>query len=450
MEDEYKNLSRECLERELKKYKDIVTMFTNTVLGGIARMSLTDMRIINATEGYYRMTGYSQEESLAPPFSNCGLNLVVPEDMKYIEDALRGLVCENKSIHIDYRILKKDGSVVWNSAFCAGVQENEEEQYIDVFFLDITQEREQKRQNLLNEERFRIISEQTKDVIFEWEIGPDHLHYSSVYEKVYGPIAPPRSMKELLAGNLYHAEDKEMVERIINDLRTTLPYAEFKARRRSADGTYFWALHRVTVIRDGNSKPSHVVGIISNVTDFVENALDLQHKAEHDQLTGLLNRAVAQTLIEQRLTQSSADEHHAFIQFDIDRFKQINDFMGHIAGDWALQKISRTMRALFRNEDILVRMGGDEFAIFLSGFDNRSVLNKRLDDFLQHICCDFKFEEKIYPLSISIGVALYPYDGATFQALYEKADVALYRAKRSGGSHFEFFSKPSCENEPEL
>lgn len=441
MENTYKNLSREHLECELKKYMDIVEMFENTVLGGVARMSFPDMHIINATEGYYCMTGYSREESLLPPFSGCGINLVVPEDAKVIEGAMKLLVNEHKSIRIDYRIRKKDGTIVWNSAFCSGLQGGAQDPHIDVFFLDITQEREQQRQNLLNEERFRIISEQTKDVVFEWEIETDRLQYSAVFEKAYGLATPPKTTKELLAGELLYEEDKPIIKQIVEDIRAGLPCAEFKVRLRAADGSYYWALHRVAVIPDENSKPSHVVGIISNVTEFVENALNLKHKAEHDPLTGLLNRGVAQKFIEQKLEQTEEKSDYAFIQFDIDRFKQINDFMGHAAGDLALQRIACQMQELFRSDDILVRMGGDEFAIFLDKCGSRKSLSKRLEQLLQTVCCDFKYEEKIYPFSISIGVALYPEDGLTFQELYGNADVALYRAKRCGGNQVEFFTQ---------
>lgn len=442
MKSEYKDLSREDLILELKNYKEIVEMFANTVLGGVARMSLKNMQIINGTDGYYRMTGYTKEESLDPPFSNCGMNLVVPEDLQYVQSSIEKLIRDNEDIHIDYRIQKKDGSIVWNSAFCTGVQEDDNDMYIDVFFLDITREREQKKLNLLNEERFRIISEQTKDVVFEWDMENDRLHYSPVYAKVFGPTPPARSTKELLERDLFYEDDKPMVKQVIEDLCAgTLPSAEFKARLRAADGNYFWSLQRTTVIRNENSEPSHVIGIISNVTDFVENALDLQHKAEHDSLTGLLNRAVSQRFIEQILIQSDKKVHHAFVQFDIDRFKQINDFMGHVAGDLALQEIARQMRKLFRDDDILVRMGGDEFVIFLTKFGSKKGLIKRLEQFVQSIRGDFKFEEKIYPLAISIGVAIYPNDGTSFQSLYENADVALYRAKRSGGNKVEFFSQ---------
>lgn len=440
MKSEYEMWSHEYLVAELEKYKEIVDMFTNTVLGGVARMSLEDMHIMNATEGYYRMTGYSKEESLKPPFCNCGLNLVVPEDSKYIDDAVREILHENKQIHIEYRIRKKDGSIVWNSAICTGIQENEQGKFIDVFFMDITQEREKQRKNLLNEQRFRIISEQTKDIIFEWDMETDRIHYSTVFEKVFGSV-PPRTTSELLEGDLIYEEDKPAVKKVIEEMGEAIPYAEFKVRLKSLDGHYFWALHRATVIRDENSRPSHVVGIISNVTDFVENALDLQHKAEHDQLTGLLNRAVAQRLIEQFLEQSQEQVYHAFAQFDVDRFKQINDFMGHAAGDLALQNIARQMRQTFRNEDILVRMGGDEFAIFLTNFTSQEGIQKRLDQFLQSVCEEFQYEGKIYPLSVSIGVALFPNDGTIFQELYENADVALYQAKRGGGNSVEFFHR---------
>lgn len=442
MENEYKNWSRERIEKELMEYKSIVEMLENTVQGGIARMSVKNMHIINASEGYYRMTGYSREESLSPPFLNCGLNLVVPSDMKVIENAIEALLNTHEAVHIDYRIRKKDGRIVWNSAFCSGIQGEESDPYIDVFFLDITQEREQRNQNLLNEERFRIISEHTKDVVFEWEIKPDRMNYSSVFEKVYG-VKPPASTKELMQTDLFYNADKPIVEKAMEDLRSgLLTSLEFKVRLKGADGSYYWALHRATMVQDENSEPSHVIGIISNITEFVENALDLQHQAEHDALTGLLNRAAAQRLIECSLASAKEHTHHAFVQFDIDRFKQINDFMGHAAGDFALRKIARQMQEMFRSDDVLARMGGDEFAIFLINCGNRKNLEKKLDLFRQNIYCDFTFDEKIYPLSVSIGVACYPEDGDTFQKLYENADLALYRAKRIGGNQLIFFSEP--------
>lgn len=442
MKESYEHMTRGELEAELREQKHIVDMFSTVVLGGIAKMSLEDMSIIEATEGYYKMTGYTKEESLLPPFSNCGMNLLVPQDVGGVQNAIEALLCEGNPICVDYRIKKKDGTTAWNTAYCTEVEEDEQgKKSIVAFFLDTTQEKEKEKQNFLNEERFRIISEQTRDIIFDWDIEKDNIHYSPVYEKVFGTPPPPSlSTKELLGGEMIYEEDKPVIEKMIEDIRMGVPYAECTVRLRAKDGAYFWALHRVTAINeDGNARPSDVVGIVSDIDHLMKNTLDLQHKAAHDQLTGLLHRTEAKELIETVL-KTNADKKHAFIEFDIDRFKQINDFMGHAAGDFALQKISSQMRELFRGEDILVRMGGDEFGIFLADPGSRENVAKKVKQFRQAVYCDLKFEEKIYPLSVSIGIAMYPEDGETFQTLYEHADRALYQAKHGGGNKSEFFS----------
>ncbi len=444
MEKSYKHLTREELEAMLREQEHIVEMFSTAVLGGIAKISLEDMSIIEATEGYYRMTGYTKKESLLPPFSNCGMNIVLPQDIGHIQSAIEKLLRENQPVCADYRIRKKDGSIVWNTAYCTEVEETAQGKNITAFFIDTTQEKEKEKQNFLNEERFRIISEQTKDVIFDWNIDEDEVHYSPVYEKMFG-TQPPSSVstKDLLTGEMIYEEDKPIIAKMIEDTRSGVPYIECTARLRAADGTYFWAKHRVTTITgvDGSAS-KHVVGIISDIDDIMKNTLDLQHKAAHDQLTGLLYRTEAKTLIEQVLKKHE-DQKHAFIEFDIDLFKQINDFLGHAAGDFALQKIASQMRELFRKEDILVRMGGDEFSVFLVNPGSRDNVAKKAKQFRQAVSCDLKFEEKIYPLSVSIGIAMYPEDGQTFQKLYEHADRALYQAKHSGGNKCEFFSKSS-------
>ena len=577
MVQDFSHLSREAVESELKKNKEIVNMFSHTVLGGIARMSLENMEIISATEGYYCMTGYTEEESHFPPFLNSGMNLVLPEDMPGVQAAVEKLIRENQSIRIDYRIRRKDGSIAWNTACCPCVDTTEKGQFIDVFFLDstkekstelqlrsllnnmtsglvrvridtgihvlyannefyrqvgytpleffaaplagdylsivhpedrdnvlakakgyvtsdknrhsmkfriirkngeigwirtyasrlyeelqgenilqcimtdITGEREQEKQNLLNEERFRIISEQTRDVVFDWDIGNDSIHYSSVFEKMFGFPAPPSiSTKELLKGEIFYGEDKPVIEKMIEDMCMALPYVECRARMKGKDGNYFWTLHRATTIYDEDCKSIHIVGVISDINDLMKDNLDLQHKAAHDPLTGLLNRVAGRNLIEQALRESNSKSSHAFIQFDIDRFKQINDFMGHAAGDFALQKIALQMREMFRSEDILIRMGGDEFGVFLINTAYSEKMTKKLKQFLQVIYCDFKFEEKIYPLSVSMGAAIYPQDGKTFQELYEHADFALYQAKRAGGNRLEFFSTPGKSSRTRL
>ena len=559
----------DSLEEQLKQCKEIVTMFSNTIIGGVAKISIKDMSIITATDGYYQLTGYSRAESLLPPFSNCGMNLVIKEDLEELQDKVNYLITENKPIKVDYRIRKKDGSIAWNSGLCSSVQSNEDGQYIEVFFLDttqdknneiqlislidnltsglirmkfnskieilyannefyrqigytydefnsitlnndfslivyeedlayikaeikefiishknrktmsyrivtknnqikwikmqisrlyeeienelifqciltdITKDKEKEKQILLNEEKFRIISEQTRDIIFDWNIHTDEITYSPVYQKVFGS-PPPKSMTslKLLKSDIIHNDDKEILKTMIQDIKYNVPYSDCRIRLRKGDGTFFWALHRATAIREDENSPEadYVIGIVSDVNDLMEDTINLKIKAEHDDLTGLLNRATGQTIIENILTYSKSNTSHVFIQFDIDKFKQINDFMGHAAGDLALKLISSQIKEIFKKTDVLIRMGGDEFAVFIKDIHNINTIHKRIETLRDTIFSDFQFEEKIYPLSISIGAAFWPQDGSTFDELYKNADIAMYQAKRNGGNKYVIFN----------
>lgn len=107
---------------ELKKAQKELDMLSETVLGGTARLSVDDeFRIITATDGYYRMTGYTEAESQSPPFCGKGMNLVVPQDRPIVTEALQKLLVTNEPATVTYRIQKKDESIAWNTAYCARV-----------------------------------------------------------------------------------------------------------------------------------------------------------------------------------------------------------------------------------------------------------------------------------------------------------------------------------------
>lgn len=564
--NDYKEFTREELVHQLTKSKDILHMLSSAVLGGVAKMSLDSLHVLNASEGYYRMTGYTEEESHQAPFFSKGLNLVIPEDIPRIQSALSELVEDQHMICVDYRIRKKDGSIAWNTAYCSRIEEDHHGKYVDVFFvdstktkrlelqlsnlldhipcgciriqldsdvkilyanrqfyeqigytaqefseepfhdnllkivhikdrtaltrkfenyfsaeqsaplmefriltkdkqirwirlyvsalnetvldenrlqcilMDVTAEREQTRKNMLNEERFRIIAEQTRDVVFDWDIASDSIHYSPMFEKMFGITPPPCfCISDILEGDLVLEEDKTVLQCLVADMRAAVPYVECRVRMKGKNNSYFWTLHQATTIYDEDRHSVLVVGIISDIDSFMKNTLALEHKVAHDPLTGLLNRVAAQSDIEEVLKNSKPDQIHIFAQFDIDRFKQINDFMGHAAGDLALRKTAEQMREVFGSEDLLIRMGGDEFAIFVVNPVSFNSAARKIMAFLQKTSYDFRVGQKVYPLSVSIGCSVYPADGNTFQELYEHADSALYQAKQLGGNRLNFF-----------
>lgn len=156
-------------------------------------------------------------------------------------------------------------------------------------------------------------------------------------------------------------------------------------------------------------------------------------RAERDPLTNLLNRSSLQQLVNETLAESDSEtDIHAMFIIDLDDFKHINDTLGHMAGDECLRQIASAMQACFRSNDLVGRIGGDEFAVFMRHVPDRSMADAQaeiLRSTLEHLVLSIP-EQSSH--SVSIGVSLYPISGDTLDQLYEKADQAMYQAKRAG------------------
>jgi diguanylate cyclase (GGDEF)-like protein/PAS domain S-box-containing protein len=167
----------------------------------------------------------------------------------------------------------------------------------------------------------------------------------------------------------------------------------------------------------------------------------LAYQALHDALTGLPNRVLFEQRLEHAL--AGAGRHNwllAVLFIDLDRFKQVNDTLGHSAGDWVLKQVSRRLESCLRKSDSLARMGGDEFTLILTELndpqDAQRVARKLLDAFQS----PFQAEARELFLTGSIGISLYPRDGRDAATLQRKADTAMYRAKSRGKNSFEFYT----------
>lgn len=162
---------------------------------------------------------------------------------------------------------------------------------------------------------------------------------------------------------------------------------------------------------------------------------DLVRRASRDELSGLLNRATLEQAIRNRLASRSADEPCALIIIDLDNFKQVNDTLGHQAGDQAIRDSARLLSGMFRASDITGRLGGDEFAVFLTGADlDETVLTRKAAEVCETLQLSLGNNGTI-TLTASAGICL-GHGGQSFEALYQTADLALYKAKRAGRRRF--------------
>ncbi len=191
---------------------------------------------------------------------------------------------------------------------------------------------------------------------------------------------------------------------------------------------------RISALLDDENKVFQCVGLAENITEQLVMRQEIEifrQKAGTDYLTGLYNRGKGTELITELLNNMDPEtESHAFIILDLDNFKGLNDTLGHQTGDAALQDVASILQRHFRNYDIICRLAGDEFVVLINNIPEE-IVQKNLEILLKKLNLSYG-QEKTVQISASIGVAMAARDGRDFQTLYQKADEALYEAKKSG------------------
>lgn len=173
--------------------------------------------------------------------------------------------------------------------------------------------------------------------------------------------------------------------------------------------------------------------------DINSAILDMKKRAEQDSLTGLLNRAEFENKVQEFFHDNNEPDGY-FIMLDIDNFKNINDSYGHLTGDDALQTMARSLHSIFPETEIIGRMGGDEFALFIPYTLNKEDLEMKI----RKLCHALDFKVEKTEISCSVGICRSPENGQDFECLYENADIALLHAKQNGKSKYYFY-EPGME-----
>ena len=223
---------------------------------------------------------------------------------------------------------------------------------------------------------------------------------------------------------------------------------ELWGRKKSGD-VYPLAMSVATVY-DATGVPSHFISIINDVSEQKIQAARIEQLAFYDSLTGLPNRALFLDRLEQTLTACKRHGGQGAILFlDLDRFKEINDSQGHAVGDMALVEVARRFQTASRKEETLARLGGDEFVLIAENADRQTAIRiaTRMQRALE-IPLDLMGHS--YTVGASIGIAFYPADGQTSEDLIKRTDIAMYRAKASGGGYRLYQAEMGAELEKRL
>jgi len=211
---------------------------------------------------------------------------------------------------------------------------------------------------------------------------------------------------------------------------------------RRKDGVVYPELLNISSVADDSGKVTHYVGIFTDLSQLKASEQKLEFLAHHDPLTRLPNRALLLYRIRLALDRAQRERMElALLMLDLDRFKNINDSFGHLAGDELLQQVAKRLSARLRKVDTVARLGGDEFTILLeniNGAENAArVATAIINDLTEPFCLTYYGEVKI---GASIGISLFPEHGDTPETLLQQADSALYLAKSKGRGRYAYFT----------
>jgi len=241
--------------------------------------------------------------------------------------------------------------------------------------------------------------------------------------------------------NAVHPEDREWVDQAYtHSLATRTPY-EITHRLRMPDGRIKWVNERCETRYDAQGKALLSTGTVQDITERKLAEAQISQLAYHDALTGLLNRFSLQSQLEQALSMARREQRALAVVFlDLDRFKSINDTLGHAMGDALLTDVAYRLRDNVRDSDIVARLGGDEFVVVLTEVDDATAAARVADKLLQALAERYPIGENELHSTASIGLAMYPNDGEDGDTLMKNADIAMYHAKSQGRNNVQFFT----------
>jgi diguanylate cyclase (GGDEF)-like protein/PAS domain S-box-containing protein len=287
-----------------------------------------------------------------------------------------------------------------------------------------------------SEERYALAAAGSNDGLWDWDVVRNRVYFSPRWKAMLGLGDDEVGTTLLDWLNRVHPDEVEGLRAALGaHLAGETPHLEHEHRIHTAEGAYRWMLCRGIAVRDADGTATRVAGSQTDVTDRHEAQARLEHAARHDSLTNLPNRSAFMQELGRILARSKrmGDYRYSVLFVDVDRFKLVNDSLGHLVGDQLLTSVAHKLATCLRTGDVLARLGGDEFTILLDGVngvgDVEFVAERVQSLFREPMRLDSGREIFVTTsIGIAMGAAYYEYP----EELLRDADTAMYRAKALG------------------
>lgn len=295
----------------------------------------------------------------------------------------------------------------------------------------------------VSEDRWKFALEGAGDGVWDWDMVTDKVFRSARWKEIYGYTNNEIEDTASAGRMLVHPED------LMHQIEDTQEYLRGKKnvyvsefRLLCKDGTWKWTLSRGMVIgRSLDGKPLRMIGTHTDISERKSSENQLLQLAHYDQITNLPNRVLFLDRFHQVLTNAHRHNQPVTLMYlDLDRFKEVNDTLGHDMGDILLKEVAERLMKCVRADDIVARMGGDEFTVILNNVNHQINTERITQSILNKLTEPFDLGGEVVYISASIGISVYPANGTEVDALLKNADQAMYFAKQSGRNRYHYFN----------
>lgn len=424
--------------------KDELTAVIENIICGICIFALAeDRKIIPVylNEGLYRMLGYTHKE-LERMLRDIRLN-IIPDDLPVFEQGINDILKDDGAIEFEFRTVTGNGSLRWLQV--RGNLYGKQDGYplIAVVIFDATERKSIEEELVLQAERLNILSSSVVEHLIDYNSRTDVMNVKINSKAVNkGDIVINDFIFNTSKLGLYRDDISYFNECLNAAVHSPLSDSiEFRSNFFESDKEYHWYKANITSVCGADGYVSRVVGRVVNIDEEKEKERQLQLRADVDALTGLYNKGAATVLISEAITKCISENiQGALLMIDLDHFKSVNDTLGHAMGDQVIKEAGMLLKDSFKGRDIVGRMGGDEFMVYMSDIRNENdtiIIAQKLNFLLQRT---YSNDNKSVSISASIGIAICEAND-TFETMYAKADKALYVTKENGRNGYTLYSK---------
>ena len=428
-------LKRRDAEQALRSSESRYRQLIERMREGVAQADNDGvLQLVN--DRFCEMVGYGREELIG---RNADFLLAYPSDVEVMQGKKR-LRERGHSDQYAVRVRRKDGTVIWLEIGGAPVVDTAGRVIGSIgVHNDVTERRLAEQALRESEARYRLMAEHSTDLISRSTPAGMLIYASDASRRLLG-----YEPTELVGHSIYDfidPQDAEEVRQLSKLIHGSHPMTfSYRVRRKDGSLTWFETMSR-GVPDPATDTMVEIVSVSRDVSERKRVEEQIEYEAYHDALTGLPNRR----LFRDRLTVALAHARRmhqplGVLFLDLDRFKYVNDTLGHSVGDELLKAVAARLKSAVREEDSIARMGGDEFTVLVGDLNHADDVVKVAQKLLETVAQPIHVDGRDLFITTSIGIAMFPTDGETAEMLLKNADHAMYRAKDAGRNAARMFT----------